>query len=79
VAAADREVSMARPSALHSQLLGKLQLGSEAGAIHSLVLGNWLSSLFSKLESWLSDQKHMIQFGAIGMVIALFIIWWRKT
>jgi len=40
---------------------------------------NWLGSLFSKLELWLKDRTHMIQFCAIAMVIGLLIIWWRKS
>ena len=41
--------------------------------------GNWLSNMMNKLESWLNNRTHMIQFCAIAMVIGLLIIWWRKT
>jgi len=40
---------------------------------------SWINSIFSKLETWLKDRTHMIQFCAIAMVIGLLIIWWRKT
>jgi hypothetical protein len=42
-------------------------------------LGNWVTEIMNKTETWLSNRTHMIQFCAIGMVIALVIIWWRKT
>jgi hypothetical protein len=40
---------------------------------------SWIGSLFTKLETWLKDRTHMIQFCAIAMVVGLLIIWWRKT
>jgi hypothetical protein len=40
---------------------------------------NWVSDLFTKFEGWLNNRTHMIQFCAIGMVLGLIIIWWRKT
>jgi hypothetical protein len=42
-------------------------------------LGAWYDSMYNKMQSWLGTKSHMIQVGCIGMVIALFIIWWRKT
>ena len=42
-------------------------------------LGNWVTEVMNKTETWLSNRTHMIQFCAIGMVVALIIIWWRKT
>jgi hypothetical protein len=40
---------------------------------------DWISNLMNKLETWLHDKTHMLQFCAIAMVIGLLIIWWRKT
>jgi len=40
---------------------------------------NWIGEMMNKLESWLNNRTHMIQFCAIAMVIGLLIIWWRKT
>ncbi len=51
----------------------------QPGAIAPFIIGNWISQLMNKLETWLTNRTHMIQFCAIGMVLALFIIWWRKT
>jgi hypothetical protein len=48
-------------------------------AYRPVVAAAWYNTMYNKLQSWLSNQKHMIQFGCIGMVVALFIIWWRKT
>jgi hypothetical protein len=45
----------------------------------SPIMGNWVSQALNKFETWLRDRTHMIQFCAIGMVLGLVIIWWRKT
>jgi len=63
----------------HLSLVSKLLVGNVNGPLHTLVLGNWINQLLNKMEVWLSNRTHMIQFCAIGMVIALVIIWWRKT
>jgi hypothetical protein len=52
---------------------------SAPGMICTAQLGNWVTETMNKFETWLSNRTHMIQFCAIGMVIALIIIWWRKT
>ena len=44
-----------------------------------IAAGNWLNDMMNKLENWLHDGKHMIQFFAIAVFIGLLIIWWRKT
>jgi uncharacterized membrane protein YraQ (UPF0718 family) len=48
-------------------------------ASQPIAASNWLSEMMNKLESWLNNRTHMIQFCAIAMVIGLLIIWWRKT
>jgi len=60
-------------------LVSQVQLGIQTGTVTQLTAGNWLTNMMNKLESWLSNRTHMIQFCAIGMVVALFVIWWRKT
>ncbi len=54
-------------------------LGTRAKVTLPLAASNWISNLMTKLESWLNNRTHMIQFCAIAMVIGLLIIWWRKT
>jgi hypothetical protein len=54
-------------------------LGTRAKATLPIAASNWISNLMTKLESWLNNRTHMIQFCAIAMVIGLLIIWWRKT
>jgi len=54
-------------------------LGTRAKATLPIAASNWISNLMNKLESWLNNRSHMIQFCAIAMVIGLVIIWWRKT
>ena len=53
--------------------------GSVSPAAYRPVIGAWYDNMYTKFQSWLGNERHMIQFGCIGMVIALFIIWWRKT
>jgi hypothetical protein len=36
------------------------------------------SKIYAPIESGLSSRARMVQLGSLGMVIALFIIWWRK-
>jgi hypothetical protein len=52
---------------------------SHGAATLPIAASNWLSEMMNKLESWLNNRSHMIQFCAIAMVIGLLIIWWRKT
>jgi hypothetical protein len=54
-------------------------LGTRVNASLPVAASNWLNTLMTKLESWLNNRTHMIQFCAIAMVIGLLIIWWRKT
>jgi hypothetical protein len=63
----------------HFGFASKLLIGNIKGPIHTPALGNWITQLMNKMEVWLTNRTHMIQFCAIGMVIALVIIWWRKT
>ena len=53
--------------------------GARTKATLPVAASNWISNLMTKLESWLNNRTHMIQFCAIAMVIGLLIIWWRKT
>jgi len=63
----------------HLGLVAKPLFGNVNGALHSPALANWVTQLMNKMEVWLTNRTHMIQFCAIGMVLALVIIWWRKT
>jgi hypothetical protein len=38
----------------------------------------WWDELFGSLVTALSSQQRMLQFCAIGMAIALFVIWYRR-
>jgi hypothetical protein len=62
-----------------ASLSAPIHANVQIGTVVSHLVGNWLSQTMNKFESWLSNRTHMIQFCAIGMVVALFIIWWRKT
>src|SRR5262249_40641828 len=48
-------------------------------SVRAALWGNWVTEIMNKTETWLSNRTHMIQFCAIGMLVALVIIWWRKT
>jgi hypothetical protein len=83
VPAASADISSAPPSIPRIHAPGSISLFSNSNsptrAGWPMFAENWLGSLFSKLELWLKDRTHMIQFCAIAMVIGLLIIWWRKT
>lgn len=40
---------------------------------------SWWEKVYNNLESALRDnQKRMVQFCLVGMLLALWVIWWRK-
>lgn len=49
----------------------------ESASPPALIGWSW-SQIFSPIRSILGNRARMIQFGAIGCCIALYIIWWRK-
>jgi len=63
----------------HALVAPSLRGGIWTGRSQPVVLGNWITELMNKFEIWLTNRTHMIQFCALGMVLALIIIWWRKT
>jgi hypothetical protein len=85
IKAAEPEISIQRLSFCQSALnlpqvslprAGQVQM---AWSVSSAMLANWVTEIMNKSETWLNNRTHMIQFCAIGMVLALIIIWWRKT
>jgi hypothetical protein len=78
-----RAKSLPWPNSTHTSanaaFASRINLDSQVESVHPLFMANWVTQLLNKFESWLSNRTHMIQFCAIGMVVALFIIWWRKT
>lgn len=44
----------------------------------SLPVAAWYDKIWHKIETSLNNRTGAIQFGLIGMLIALWIIWWRK-
>jgi hypothetical protein len=44
-----------------------------------VVAEGWgLNRFFSFIQSKLGSRARLVQFGAVGMFLGLFIIWWRK-
>ena len=43
-----------------------------------LLAGSWWESFYHAFESSVSSRPGMLRFGLVGMVLALFIIWYRK-
>jgi hypothetical protein len=39
---------------------------------------SWWEQILNQFETALTSRQRMIQFGAVGMLLALFIIWYRK-
>ncbi len=43
-----------------------------------LLAGSWWESWYHAFESSVSSRQGMLRFGLVGMILALFIIWYRK-
>jgi hypothetical protein len=43
-----------------------------------LLFAGILDRVSSLMEALLSNQKRMLQFGLVMMLLGLFILWWRK-
>jgi hypothetical protein len=39
----------------------------------------WWDEIYGPIENALSRRETMVQFGAVGVLIGLFIIWYRRT
>jgi hypothetical protein len=44
----------------------------------NVVFAGWWSKVYHPIESAMGSQRGMLQVATIGMVLALFIIWWRR-
>lgn len=42
------------------------------------LFASWVDKFFAPFEGALNTQKRMIQFATVGLILALWIIWWRK-
>jgi hypothetical protein len=43
-----------------------------------LLAGGWWEKYYNAFESSLASRQGMLRFGAVGMLLALFVIWYRK-
>jgi hypothetical protein len=43
-----------------------------------LLAGWWWEKYYNAFESSLASRQGMLRFGAVGMLLALFVIWYRK-
>ena len=41
-------------------------------------LADWWEEIYGPIENALSRRETMVQFGAVGVLIGLFIIWYRR-
>lgn len=55
-----------------------LGLAAPASAGPALLAAAWWQKLYAPIETGLANRQRMIQFGALGMLLALAIIWWRR-
>jgi hypothetical protein len=59
-------------------------LGAAAPALaaattdHAPLLAGWFNSFTGFLEGSLNNRARIVQFALIAMMLALWIIWWRK-
>lgn len=44
----------------------------------TIPVAGWLDKLWNKIENNMNNERGVIQLGLIGMLIALWIIWWRR-
>lgn len=57
--------------------VGPIQVSLERTPV--ALFAGWVDKAYSSLESALRDsQKRVVQFCLVGMLIAMWIIWWRK-
>lgn len=49
-----------------------------AALTHVGLLAGWMDKAYGTIESALSSQTRVLQIGMIAMLLALWIIWWRK-
>ncbi|HEV3237077.1 MAG TPA: hypothetical protein VGZ25_08820 [Gemmataceae bacterium] len=62
-----------------SQCADQNNFASVASRQPALIADGWTwGQAFSPVKSALASRARMLQFGAIGCCIALYIIWWRK-
>jgi len=48
-------------------------------AVAPVVAEGWSwRKLYAPVEGGLASKRRMLQFGVIGMCVALYIIWWRR-
>src|SRR5262249_11351197 len=48
-------------------------------AVAPLLAERWSwAKVYSAMENGLSSRRRMVQFGALAMCLALYIIWWRR-
>lgn len=45
---------------------------------HGEVFAGWMDKAYGTMESALSNRTRVLQIGMIAMLLALWIIWWRK-
>ena len=48
------------------------------GGVRMFLAASWWESCYHAFESSLSTRQGMLRFGLVGMILALFIIWYRK-
>jgi hypothetical protein len=50
----------------------------DVGLSTTPLLANWWDELWFQFWASLRSRKGMLQFGCVGMILALWIIWWRS-
>jgi hypothetical protein len=51
---------------------------SPAPACQPLVAMEWWDKVYHAFETSVNSRQGMLQFGAVGMLVALYIIWYRR-
>jgi hypothetical protein len=55
-----------------------VQAQNHSAAYRPVLAAEWWQQAYNQLETALGNRERMIQFGAVGMCLALLVIWYRK-
>jgi hypothetical protein len=57
---------------------GQAAIPQVSTAGHSLIMAGWFDSAGGVFDSMTGNRARVIQFATLAMLLALFVIWWRK-
>jgi hypothetical protein len=61
-----------------AQTVGPTVTGPSTIRVQVPLAEGWWDEFYGSVETALSRRESMVQFGAVGVLIGLFIIWYRR-